>query len=149
MAGKAKVATSAANIEGMPTRIRVTSCVELGSAVEEREAAKVPEREDAMLSQTERDAPASSLVVLLSEVEEEERTTRGTTRCAGRVMAGGETNPDTTGTTATRSTDRTAMRRRCAEEAIVILLLLVKRNGVGTTPPDTHARPTKKNDKSK
>ena len=130
MAGKAKVATRADNIEGMPTRIRVTSWVELGSAVEEREAAKVPERDDAMLSQAERDAP-SSLVVLLSAVDEEERTTRGeeggaagTTCCAGRVMARGETNPDTAGTTPMTSTDRTAMRRRCAGEAIVTLLLL-------------------------
>lgn len=126
MAGKAKVATTAANIEGMPTRIKVTSWVELGSDVEEREAAKVPERDDAMLSQTE----PSSLFVLLSAVDEEESTTRGEERgaagtcCAGRVLARGETNPDTAGTTAKRSTDTTAMRRLCADEAIVNLLLL-------------------------
>ena len=125
MAGKAKVATRAANIEGIPTRIKVTSWVELGSAVEEREAAKVPDREDAMLSQTERDEPSSPspLFVLPLAVDDDESTRAddgavGSTCCADRVMTPGETNPDTAGTTATISTGRTAMHRRCAQDTI-------------------------------
>ena len=41
--------------------------------------------------------------------------------CAGRERPPGATNPDTTGTTATRIVNRATMRRFCTDEAIAIV----------------------------
>jgi len=82
MDGKANVAARAANIDGMPTRTSVTSCVELGSTEAAPplflEAAKVPERDDAMFSQMEREDPSDpSSLLLLSGVDDEETKRAG------------------------------------------------------------------------
>ena len=85
MAGKASVATIPARIEGMPTRIRVISWTALGSMlvligdVEDFDAATVPDSEEAICSQTERDDDDDS-ALSLDEVEAE-RSAEGA--CAG------------------------------------------------------------------